>query len=253
MFQNFCLFENVCEKQTCSHSNSIPIKGMMVCTECGEEVQGDDTKEWKYFGLSNTHETIDPTHFFVRKTRDRTIYDDVQHLDICDRIKDLANTIYVDVCGKNIHRGSTRKAIVFASFYHAYKMDGNPQSCENLIPLFKIQRKEALKGLKYMSEYAPQFRTGVCITPEHLIVEFAKKFKVSSECCKEIVNIYHKTMDSSRMLNRSRPQSVASGIIWYWLTTNNKSITLEEFTKKVELSELTVSRISKEIGRILSS
>lgn len=251
MFQHFYLFDGKQDDTPqCTHTDITYVKGMIVCERCGLEVEGD-TKDWKYFGLTDVQYSMDPTQCFIRKTRDRSIYEDVQHLNICDRIKDLANSIYVDVCGTNIHRGSTRKAIVFASIYHAYKMDGDPQSCENLIPLFKIQRKEALKGLKYMSEFAPQFTDGIAITPEHLIVEFAKKFKVPKDRCDEIVDIYKKTIDSSRILNRSRPQSVASGIIWYWLKTNNKSISIDEFTKKVELSELTVTKLAKEVGKIL--
>jgi transcription initiation factor TFIIIB Brf1 subunit/transcription initiation factor TFIIB len=55
----------------------------------------------------------------------------------------------------------------------------------------------------------------------------------------------------SSNLNRARPNSIASAIIYYWITKKNINITLKEFAKKTNLSEITISKISKEISTIL--
>jgi hypothetical protein len=39
--------------------------------------------------------------------------------------------------------------------------------------------------------------------------------------------------------------------VFYWITHNGKNITLKDFAKKVILSELTINKISKEIGEVL--
>ena len=59
--------------------------------------------------------------------------------------------------------------------------------------------------------------------------------------------------NKSSILNRSRPQSVASGLVRYYILKNNKNISLSEFKSKVNLSELTINRICKEITKILES
>lgn len=230
------------EEIQCPHTTIITEHGMQFCSECGlEKISPENTKYM-----------VEPTRCYTRKVKDKTIYQDLQHLDISDRIKDIANDIYVETCKGKVHRGSRRKAIVFASVFHAYKLDNNPQSCESLIKVFQMKRKDALKGLKFVNENSSKDSPirSVYITPEHLIREFLYSFSVSEEKREEIIKLYNKIKDKSSVLNRSRPQSVASGVIWYWIRSNNKQITIKDFIKKVDLSELTVNKMAKEVARL---
>lgn len=241
------------QENTCNHKIIIE-NGSSLCINCGIEISQklNFEKEWKYYGLNDSKHTSDPNRCYIRKTKDKTIYQDVKHMNISEHIKDTANEIYVQVCGGKVHRGAYRRAIVFASIFHAYKLDKNPQSCESLIKIFNIKRKDALKGLKFISEHAPKnspIRT-IYITPEHLINEFLIKFHVAHDKKKEIIDLYNSVKDKSAILNRSRPQSVGAGIIWFWCKCKKKDITIKDFIKKVGLSELTVNKIAKEIARI---
>lgn len=238
----------------CNHDVVVTVRGISLCELCGTEVCGKnvDTDEWKYYGISDNKGTTDRNNCYIRKQKDKTIYPDLMNVDIDTRIKDIANDIYVDVCNGKVHRGGRRKAIVFAAVFHAYKIDNNPQSWEQLIQLFNIKRKDALKGLKFINDNVSKNSPirELYITPEHLINEYLLKFKVAPEKKNEILSIYHSVVNKSMMLNRSRPQSVASGVIWYWTRINRKTLSIREFTKKVNLSELTINKIAKEISRI---
>ena len=64
--------------------------------------------------------------------------------------------------------------------------------------------------------------------------------------------IYEKVKNRSSKLNRSRPQSMISGIIFYWIQSKNMDITCKEFAKKVDLSELTITKMMKEVEFVLS-
>ena len=55
----------------------------------------------------------------------------------------------------------------------------------------------------------------------------------------------------SSCLNRARPQSIAAGVVFFWMKNNNKNITIKEYSKKVKLSELTINKIIKEIESII--
>lgn len=244
------------QKTLCEHSNLTVECSSVLCTDCGIELRKDEPVHgWKSTPRYDNPNscTQQSSEFYVRRyVKEKSIYSDVQNMNISDHIKDIANDIYIDVCQEKVHRGVRRKAIIFASVFHAYKLDDNPQSYETLIRVFNIQRKDALKGLKYINENISRqspIRT-VYITPEHLIREFLAYFSISEERRTEIIALYHQVKNKSSILNRSRPQSVASGIIWYWIKLNQKQLNMKEFTSRVDLSELTVIKMAKEVARI---
>jgi transcription initiation factor TFIIIB Brf1 subunit/transcription initiation factor TFIIB len=242
---------------TCEHTNITLEKGIEVCLDCGEEIVKiiQHTKEWRYYGQTDNRHSSDPNRVQIRKSEERNIYKDVENMGFSDKIIDEANKIYFQVTKGKIFRGNSRKAIVFACIFHSYKLSGKPQSHEKLINVFKLNRKTGLKGLKHVNLYAPKnssIRT-TYITPINLVEEIMDKFSATKQQKKEVISLYYKIKNKSSRLNRSRPQSVASGIVYYWNCLTKKGITLKQFTKKVSLSELTVNKIAKEIAEVLKT
>lgn len=239
----------------CSHLNMIIEKGVSICVDCGQEIEYEfnNDKEWRYYGQSDNKYTTDPNRVQMRKVEDRNIFKDVENLGFSESIILKANKIYNEVTQGKIFRGNSRKAIVFACVFHSYKMLGKPQSHDKLIKIFSLNKKIGLKGLKYVNLNAPKeskIQT-TYITPINLIEEIMDKFTSTSEQKKEVLEIYDKIKNKSSKLNRSRPMSVASGIVYYWILSKSKDITIKEFAKKVSLSELTINKISKEISDII--
>jgi len=242
---------------SCMHDNIIHEKGVSVCIDCGEEIQSklEHDKEWRYYGYGDTKHTSDPNRVQMRKLEERSIYKDVENLGFSESIVSRANKIYAQVTRGKIFRGNSRRAIVFACIFHAYKLANHPQSHERLIRIFSLNRKAGLKGLKYVNLYAPKdskIRT-TYITAQNLVGEILELFSATKEQKQEVLDLYEKIKNKSSRLNRSRPQSVASGIVFYWICSKGKDITLKEFAKKVTLSELTINKIAKEISEVLST
>jgi transcription initiation factor TFIIIB Brf1 subunit/transcription initiation factor TFIIB len=242
---------------SCSHENVISEKGVNVCVDCGEEIfhRIAHDKEWRYYGPSDSKHSSDPNRVQVRKTEERSIFKDVENLGFSESIVSKANKIYAQVTKNKIFRGDHRKAIVFACVYHAYKMVKKPQSHEHLIQVFNLNKKKGLRGLKYVNLYAPKdskIRT-TYISPETLTADIMKKFNATTEQKQEVTNLYDKIKNKSSRLNRSRPQSVACGLVFYWIQIKHKDISLKDFAKKVNLSELTINRIAKEISTVLET
>lgn len=134
-------------------------------------------------------------------------------------------------------------------------MSGKPQTHDKLIQVFSLKRKTGLKGLKHVNLYASRdskLRT-TYITPINLVEDIMEKFSANKDQKKEVGELYEKIKNKSSRLNRSRPQSVASGLVYYWIRLKKKEITLKEFAKKVNLSELTINKIAKEISGVLST
>lgn len=241
----------------CSHENQGEHSGILSCLDCGEELGKNiaQDKEWRYYGQSDTKHKSDPSRCQMRKIDDKSILKDIEGMGFSDRIVNIANTIYTQVTSGRIHRGNSRKAIIFACIFHSYKICGNPQSCDTLIDIFSINRKDGLRGLKYVNLNIPKESSiikNVHITPVNLIEEIMNKFSATNDQKKEVINIYESIKDKSSKINRARPQSIAAGITYYWICTNDKKITISEFISKVGLSELTITRIAKEVGELIS-
>lgn len=241
----------------CSHVNIISEKGIGVCIDCGEEIQQkiDHDKEWRYYGQSDNKHTSNPNRVQMRKIEERSIYKDVESLGFSENIISKANKLYAQVTQGKIFRGNSRKAIVFACVFHAYKISDKPQSHDKLIKIFNLNRKTGLKGLKYVNLCAPKnskIRT-TYITPINLVEEIMDQFSATCEQKQEVCDIYEQIKNRSSRLNRSRPQSVASGIVFYWICLKEKDISLKDFAKKVTLSELTINKMTKEIVDILQN
>lgn len=243
--------------QVCSHENIVNEKGITICIDCGEEIQQkiDHDKEWRYYGQNDNKHNSNPNRVQMRKNEERSIYKDVESLGFSESIISKANKLYAQVTQGKIFRGNSRKAIVFACVFHAYKISDKPQSHDKLIKIFNLNRKTGLKGLKYVNLCAPKnskIRT-TYITPINLVEEIMDQFSATEDQKHEVFEIYEKVKNKSSKLNRSRPQSVASGVVFYWICKKDKDITLKDFAKKVTLSELTINKMTKEINEILEN
>lgn len=239
----------------CPHDNYIYEKGNNICTDCGLQISKivSHNKEWRFYGDSDNRRSSDPVRVIGRKDPETNIFKDVENLGFSDKIVQAANLIYKQVTDNKIFRNNSRKAIIFASIFHAYKLDNNPQSHEKLIQILTLSKKTALKGLKYISLNAPRssiIRT-TYITPENLINEIMCKFDANPVHIEEVNCIYRMIKNKSSKINRSRPMSISSSVIYYWIQTTHKKITLKEFTSKINLSELTITKLTKEIRRII--
>lgn len=239
----------------CCHKNIITEKDTELCVDCGEEICKNiiHEKEWRYYGNTDTKNTTDPNRVQIRKNDDRNIYNDVDGKGFSDKVIAKANEIYLQVTKGQIKRGNSRKAIIFACVFQAYKLLGIPQTHDRLIEVFDLDRRSGLRGLKHVALNSPKNSDihTTHITPIHLIKEIMEKFDANSVQINEVIELYNKIKNKDTKINRSRPQSVAAGITYYWICNKHKGITLKEFTKKSSLSELTIGKMAKIVSDIL--
>lgn len=71
-----------------------------------------------------------------------------------------------------------------------------------------------------------------------------------------ILDIFEKIKNKSDIISRSRPQSITNSIIYYYFMTiqdRNSDIifNVKEFSILINLSELTLNKLSKEIGKLI--
>jgi len=244
------------EKMECCVHESICLEGSnKICTSCGIILEKETTyeKEWRFYGNSSSRHQTNPNRCTARYVHEKSIMKDVQKLGFSDKIIQLANEIYSQTTQGHIYRGNTRKGIIFACFFHAYKLNENPHSCEQLMEIFQIERKIALKGIKFINLHIAKDDPlrHLTVDTEHIIIEIMNKFYANSGHIEDVLDIYCSVKEKTPLLKRSRPRSVASGVVRYYIFKKNPSISTHYFCSKINLSEMTVLRIVKEIASLL--
>lgn len=242
-------------ESSCSHEHIINEKDVNICIDCGEEITRIDSgKDWRYYSSNDEKHIADPVRIQTRKIEDKSIYKDVETFGFNENIVDEANKLYLQVTNGSIVRGKTRSGIVFGCIYYVFKISGKPQNPENLMKTFNITPKIASKGMKHVHLRAPKgsnIRT-VYTTPEHIINDIMDRFDATKEQKQEVLDLFNRVKNKSSKLNRSKPQSVASAIVYCWIQQKKKNILLKDFAKKVNLSELTISKIAKDVTLLLA-
>lgn len=244
------------DKYVCLHCDIIDENGVISCLECGEQIQRTimHEKEWRFYGQGNKR-TTDPNRVQLRKCEERNINKDVENMGFSETIVNKANEIYGQVTRGLIFRGDSRKAVIFACIYHAYKISGKCKTPKNLMEAFGLNKKTSLKGLKIVNIYAPKDSPihSTPITALHHIHEIMDKFSATPVQKKEVIDLYCKTKNRSSKLNRSRPQSYAASLVFYWICDKKMDISLKKFAQKADLSELTISKNAKEVAIVLGN
>lgn len=254
--------KQVMPKQTCKHINVTVDKNSSTCVDCGEEIDVNLSNDIESIYYGSEKRLAETDRIRYRKNDEKNIFKDIDSLELTfkDNILQQANNLYLDVTNKTILRGESRRSIIFACIFYCLKISGNPIEHNKLISMFKINRRTGLRGIKYVNVNMPKHfgTSGVTskntyITPLNLIDEIMNKFSASETHKNEVKALFDKINNKSSTLNRARPQSIAAGIIYYWICTTKKNIDIKEYTQIVNLSESTIVKLKKEITLIMNT
>lgn len=245
------------DNNSCTHSNTTLVNSDVTCTECGMVVDKVQTyeKEWRHYG---SEIKSNPARCMARKTQGVIILKDLENFGIPRNIITIANEIYVQVTKGHIKRGkSSRKAIIAACLFHAYKKIGQPKSCDTLREMLKdigLDKSDFIFGLKQVALNTEKSEDihSTYITPKDIISEIMNLLNSNELQKQEVISLYESIMKKSTLFKESRPQSVAAGIVFHYISTSGIYMNIKEFSTKVKISELTINKIRNEIKRVIT-
>lgn len=248
---------NVNIAQECDHLDIIEDGGTKTCADCGFEMGRNSNfeKEWRYYGEQDNSYSSDPSRCHYRKITEKSIFKDVENMGLPNHIICKSDQLFDMVTRGDIYRGKTRKAIIFACVFQSFKVDGNPKSLEYLQKKFELKRKVISKGMNHFGMNVTRDAKIVyqCISPNDLIPEILHKLNADNKHITNVMELYKIIKNRSSLLNRSKPQSIGSGLVWYYCVYTKKSTTIKELSLLVRLSEATIEKIAKEIDNILKT
>lgn len=245
--------QNTVLHEECQHVN-ISSEGNN-CLDCGVIVQSNH-KLWKT-NLCETYEDSLNTQRVKKKTR--SIHQDIKCLNFNDDIVEKVDNMYNAVCNAKsvnkttkICRGNSRRGLICACFANVFQQENIPHSLSDLCQLFKIKMTTGLQGMQTIIIYLPKTVTYNSFNPaKSLIHDIMNQIEAPTAQIDSVVELYQYLQNKSTKLKRSRLRSVVCGLIFYWIKTTKKKITLKQFHSIVSLSEITIKKIVTEIETTL--
>ncbi len=244
-----------CGMETCFHKNTYEDdNGLNVCRDCGIESEMFDFKpEWRYYGSSDNKITKDPSRC-RNKSRSNSrgidkVFED-SRIDIPEAVKAQINVKYNKIIGPNVARGKCRKGIIAACWFHVYREFGFYRTTDYIGSRFSLSKKNMSDGLTAYYEAFPEDRTAHT-TAENLLEWILSLTGINKVHYRKIVTIARYLDNSSRLLKRSSPQSVAVAVVYFYLCLNPQykadlGLTKSKFAEKARLSDITVTKLVKE-------
>ena len=236
----------------CNHLNVFQCGQNTTCTDCSE-ILCNISKQKEWFNCNNESTSRNQTRCHQITKIDKNIYGDVEGMDFPSPIIFEANNMYLAITEGKTHRANNRKAIIFGCIFRAYKYSDDPKSLEQLQAVFPLTEKVISKGMKVVGLNIHKYKKNIptYITASNLIPEIMCKFNAKREHINDVLKLYAMIKNKSSIINRSRPQSIAISLIYYYIRETGRNISIEEFIQKVNLSEPTITKIIKEIEKIM--
>lgn len=237
----------------CRHLQVSIVEGSNVCNDCGMKIDESLVdNETRYFGACDSKFNKDPTRHHQRKDEERSLYYDLQPLNIPQKVIEIANEYYKQIIQNNIYRSKNRKSIVFACTYYAYIDINEPKPPEELSKLFNLNKKRQSRGILTFSKFIRDRKKKV-IVPTDLVEKILSDVGVENKAkVYEYIKYMYEHLTDKKMFKCSNPYSVASGLVYYYIKDIlNMSITKNEYAKIVKLTSVTFETISDEIRTIL--
>jgi len=241
------------DDEECDHHQTVEWHGIVTCVDCGLQLDSPLSfeREWRTRGTEEHTRTIQTGRCHYRKNDDRSIFKDVENSGFPRKVVEIANDLYQKIAQRKIYRGASRKALIFACLFHSYKQVDKPQNPEKLALQFGLSRRGMSRGLKLFTIGIGKDYTINHTTPMDLVPTILQQLQGSQTQVHEIQQIYDKVKDCSTQLNRSNPQSTAAGLVYLYGRIRGKEFSRKDFATIVGLSEITISKVSREIAGIM--
>lgn len=239
------------------------------CVLCGKEMERDAYIGDEFCNYGNKRKT-EVYQITMRNglslAKDPGLRRDVTGKGLTDSVIQQANEIYQFVMKQsNGPRGVSRVSIVCGCVYYAMKgqalsstsVNGKGISIPDVAAIFDLRADLAKRGVNYvrlnipLNSLAPS--VGV-VTVIDTIDTVMTKFEATEALIQEVIEIYQQVKHKSLKINQSRPQSIAGGVIWYWLVkTGRNTMSRKAFASesKILASDNTIDRMFKEIKAVL--
>ena len=258
----------------CKHENVTENLGMRCCVSCSRVIHAFDSEG----SCEDDEKVLFEGGKLKRKKEQKSILKDLQKFNFPVDVKEKANQLFIEKVGDQTIRGNPRMAVIFACLEEAHELLGIRIDPKEIAKKLGIKKKNMSQGILLVSAvYSQKPESKIRgveasrrptelvestkkedigqLQPMHLIPELliriSEKVEIKDHLNSirdEIEEVYDRVIKKSSVLNRSQPQSVAAGLIYYYLEKNKIKIPKKEFEEIAGMSHVTILKMSKEIS-----
>lgn len=237
------------ESGECKHLHTINQHGQTYCSDCCEELISFCKEETRFFEDASTALASD------RKAI-KSIRKELDALPLPETIKDRADRIYGNRVGSNTYRSKVRQEVKFSCIFDAFKEEGIYKDPCEIATMVGIKRRGMTRGIARCSFlWTGKDKTNnVSITAIHLVPDMMTRNCIEFEQSHldDVAAIYEYTKDRSELLNRSKPQSIAAALIYFYMlkVDETRKISKADVAKNCGISIMTMMKIATELEAI---
>jgi transcription initiation factor TFIIIB Brf1 subunit/transcription initiation factor TFIIB len=230
----------------CAHPYTTRSNGQTHCRDCGEAILSFCKEDTSYFDDASVVLITD-------RKAPKSIRKELDLLALPDEIKDRADRIYAYKVGDNTYRANVRQEVKFCCIFEAYKEAGIIRDPNEIAQMLGIKRKGMSRGIMRCSSlFTGKANTSeqVPLTALDLVPEMLNRCGVQADesHLDDMARIYTYAKDRSELLNRSKPQSIAAALIFYYLSNMvlDRKIPKNEIAKNCGISVMTLNKLSSD-------
>lgn len=261
MFQDMCSASventtNTVHSEQCQHKSVIDDGCRNICEDCGQEIGTDFIsydKEWN----NKTNDTRKSQRCTQRKQEPKDIMKDIQEMDIPIDVKIKANELFLEISRDKIFRGDRRKGLIYTcvfkayDFYPSYSLQKNVTYLQNY---FNLDRNVISKTGNLFTQLAHENNVSlkkVHVGAKQYVISLIENLGGTQTDINHIFKIIDLIGTSCHTLNISRPESYASGCVWWFCANckNQDDIKLFIENSRVKLSAITIDKNRKEVDK----
>lgn len=199
----------------------------------------------------NSHYNVNGEWGYVCKRSNRSITSELKNYHLGDEIKNMADTIYKKM-KPQVRRGKKRQQMLFFCVYCAHmelNKDINPIELGKMFGLKQgeVQRCDSLFS-PLQTGYHPPSKT---VTPISYLKKYSENINLSQETGDQLVALGIHILAKEPSLAQDSPQTVAAGMLRYFIVTNGILISDATIVPMVtNRSNVTIDCMYKKIALI---
>lgn len=264
-YASYCMTCGACSEsfknQECLHKNvTKDDTGISICSDCAIELNSlDFSREWRNFGVLDNRSATDQSRCHKQRATPKSVKSvfDAKCIDLSPALIEQVDAKFKEVLRvnqKKLFRGQGRSAIIAVCLFHVYQSIGEDRTTQYIRHMFGINQKNMSAA---MTRYYYAFPDDTInhMTPERLIPWIMNLTGIDRSHYPKILSISKYLSATSQLVERSNPQSVAAATVYFYLCLfpeykEQLGLTKSKFAEKAKLSDITISKIVKDMANI---
>lgn len=237
--------------------------GTVVCTACG--VVNDDL----VFGIETTsYEETDVVSTYVQEgTHHKNVICNVKkhatendiiknrcYEHLSDSIIHEAQTLFKKFCELKTCRGKIRTGVLACCVFYACKSLHVDRSVEEISQIVKVDTRDIIRAKKTFDVIMKKMIQQKKIDPKTLINRYSNYLAIGSVEKNKVVRNVNKIMEMNLPLFHNKQATSITSIVFIYVLYRMKiAFDKKEFSKKVNVSMVTINKLLSELKSIIGS